>query len=826
MTTSDGSGSVGEIHIHDEMKESYLAYAMSVLVDRALPDIRDGLKPVHRRILQTLRDLNLTPGKKFLKCAKIVGDCLGNYHPHGDGAVYDAMVRMAQDFSLRYPLVFGQGNFGSIDGDPAAAYRYTEARMAGPAIDLLADIEYDTVDHRPNFDGRMLEPCVLPSAMPNLLVNGSSGIAVGMATNIPPHNLGEVCQAIRHVIDHPDCTVADLMQFIHGPDFPTGAVMCGNMGARQAYETGNGRLVVRSKITREVIDGKDALVVTEIPYGIKLGTVYESIQTAHTEEKIPGLQGMFGGVVGDGIRLVLTVKKGEDPDIVLNQLWEHTNLQYHFAINLIALDGGRPRTVTLKRMINAWLEHRQDVIVRRTRFLLARDEARLHIVDGLLAAIDVIDAIIALIRASDSSEQAKQALITQLHFSDRQAQAILDMQLRRLTGLERGKLTAERDALLAAITDYRDILARVERRNNMIKDDLVRLVQAYGDPRRTVIGDPVGDFDMEDLIDDEPCIVTITASGYIKRMAVGTFRVQRRGGKGVTGGQLKDEADEVAKVFSATNHQYLLVFTSLGRCHWLKVWQVPEASRTSRGKHLANVLALDPGESVTEIIPVREFSEDRFLLMATRQGQVKKTELSAYGNPRNGGIKAIKIADGDDLVDVVITNGTDEVLLATDDGQACRFSETDVRATGRDTGGVGAVDLAPGANVVSLVRLTAGAEVLTVCRKGYGKRTPWEEYRLIRRGGKGVINIDTGERNGPVVASLLVAPGDQIMVTTRKGQIVRMSVDGIRSTGRAASGVTIIDLDDGDEVGAVALCPPDTTLPDTTTPPASPPAAN
>ncbi len=824
MTTSDGSGTVGEIHIHDEMKESYLAYAMSVLVDRALPDIRDGLKPVHRRILQTLRDLNLTPGKKFLKCAKIVGDCLGNYHPHGDGAVYDAMVRMAQDFSLRYPLVDGQGNFGSIDGDPAAAYRYTEARMAGPAIDLLADIEYETVDTRPNFDGRMHEPCVLPSAMPNLLVNGSSGIAVGMATNIPPHNLGEVCQAIRHVIDHADCTVADLMQFIHGPDFPTGAVMCGNMGARQAYETGNGRLVVRSKITREVIDGKDALVVTEIPYGIKLGTVYESIQTAHTEEKIPGLQGMFGGVVGDGIRLVLTIKKGEDPDIVLNQLWEHTNLQYHFAINLIALDGGRPRTVGLKRMINAWLEHRQDVIIRRTRFLLARDEARLHIVDGLLAAIDVIDAIIALIRAADTSEQAKQQLITQLRFSDRQAQAILDMQLRRLTGLERGKLTAERDGLLAAIADYRDILARVERRNAMIKDDLIRLEKTYGDPRRTVIGDPVGDFDMEDLIDDEPCIVTITTSGYIKRMPVGTFRVQRRGGKGVTGGQLKDDSDEVAKVFSATNHQYLLVFTSLGRCHWLKVWQVPEASRTSRGKHLANVLALDEGESVTEIIPVREFSEDRFLLMATRQGQIKKTELSAYGNPRNGGIKAIKIAEGDDLVDVVITNGTDEVLLATDDGQACRFSETDVRATGRDTGGVGGVDLTPGASVVSLVRLVAGAEILTVCRKGFGKRTPWEEYRLIRRGGKGVINIDTSERNGPVVSSLLVAPGDQIMVTTRKGQIVRMPVDGIRSTGRAASGVTIIDLDDGDEVGAVALCPRETTPPPETTP--APPAAN
>ena len=827
MTTPDGTGTVGEIHIHDEMKESYLAYAMSVLVDRALPDVRDGLKPVHRRILQTLRDLNLTPGKKFLKCAKIVGDCLGNYHPHGDSAVYDAMVRMAQDFSLRYPLVAGQGNFGSIDGDMAAAYRYTEARMAGPAIEMLSDIEYETVDTRPNFDGRMHEPCVLPSALPNLLVNGSSGIAVGMATNIPPHNLGEVCAAIRHVIDHPDCVVADLMQFIHGPDFPTGAVMCGNMGARQAYETGNGRVVVRSKISREVIEGKDALVVTEIPYGIKLGTVYESIQTAHSEEKIPGLQGMFGGVVGNGIRLVLTIKKGEDPDIVLNQLWEHTNLQYHFAINLIALDGGRPRTVTLKRMIAAWLEHRQDVIIRRTRFMLARDEARLHIVDGLLAAIDVIDAIIALIRAADSGEQAKQQLISQLHFSDRQAQAILDMQLRRLTGLERGRLTDERDALLASISDYRDILARVERRNGMIKEDLTHLEKAYGDPRRTVIGDPVGDFDMEDLIEDEPCLVTLTSSGYIKRMPVGTFRVQRRGGKGVTGGQLKDESDEVAKVFSATNHQYLLVFTSLGRCHWLKVWQVPEASRTSRGKHLANVLALGEGESVTEIIPVREFSEDRFLLMATRQGQIKKTELSAYGNPRNGGIKAIKIAEGDDLVDVVITNGTDEVLLATDDGQACRFSETDVRATGRDTGGVGGVELESGASVVSLVRLVAGAEVLTVCRKGFGKRTPWEEYRLIRRGGKGVINIDTRDRNGPVVASLLVAPGDQIMVTTRKGQIVRMPVDGIRSTGRAAAGVTIVDLDEGDEVGAVALCPREITPPpETTNPPGSTAPAN
>ncbi|MEK7413844.1 MAG: DNA gyrase C-terminal beta-propeller domain-containing protein, partial [Planctomycetota bacterium] len=502
---------------------------------------------------------------------------------------------------------------------------------------------------------------------------------------------------------------------------------------------------------------------------------------------------------------------------------KHTNLQYHFAINLIALDGGRPRTVTLKRMIAAWVEHRQDVIIRRTRFMLARDEARMHIIDGLLAAIDVIDAIIALIRAADSSEQAKQQLITQLQFSDRQAQAILDMQLRRLTGLERGKLTAERDALLAAITDYRDILARVERRNEIIKADLTRMNERYGDPRRTVIGDAVGDFDMEDLIEDEPCIVTMTASGYIKRMPVGTFKIQRRGGKGVTGGSLKDEADEVAKVFSATNHQYLLVFTSLGRCYWLKVWQVPEASRVSRGKHLANVLSLDEGEAVTEVIPVREFSESQFLLMATRQGQVKKTELSAYGNPRNGGIKAIKLAEGDDLVDVIISNGSDEVLLATDDGSACRFSETDVRPTGRDTSGVTGIELEPNAKVVSLVRLTPGAEILTVCAKGYGKRTPWEEYRLIRRGGKGVTNINTSERNGSVVASLLVAPGDQIMVTTKKGQVVRMAIDGIRSTGRAAQGVTIVDLEEGDEVGAVALCPRDSETPQSEPPP---PAVN
>ena len=802
--------------IEHEMKESYLTYAMSVLVDRALPDVRDGLKPVHRRILQTLRDLNLTPGRKYLKSAKIVGDCLGNYHPHGDGSVYDAMVRMAQDFSLRYHLVDGQGNYGSIEGDAAAAYRYTEARMSPFCVEMMEDIQYETVDTRPNFDGRLQEPLVLPSRLPNLLVNGSSGIAVGMATNIPSHNLREVCGALIHLIDNPQAQVVDLMRFIKAPDFPTGALICGTAGVREAYETGRGRVVMRARTNIEEVEGKTAIVVTEIPYGIKLETITDSIKEADANETVKGLYSMTGGTVGDGIRLVISLKKGEDPDLVLNQLFEHTNLQYNFAINIVALDGGRPRTLGLRRLCQAWIEHRKEVIIRRTRFLLARDEARMHIVEGLLKAIDLIDQIIALIRAAPAVEVAKEGLISTWDFSERQAQAILDMQLRRLTGLERDKLTSEQNALLAAITDLRDILARDERQYGFIKADLTELMEKYGDERRSDIVPAVVGFDMEDLIEDEPCVVTITASGYIKRMPVETFRLQRRGGKGVSGGDLKDEADFVAQMFSATSHQYLLCFTNHGQVHWLKVYQVPESGRTSRGKHLANVLELDKDESITATIPVREFREDQFLLMATAQGQIKKTALAAYGNPRNGGIKGIKLAEGDVLVGVIITSGSDKILVASDDGQAVRFEEEDVRPTGRDTGGVGGIDLGAGAKVVSLVRQEEGAEVLTICVKGFGKRTAFEEYRLTRRGGKGVINIDTGERNGAVLASLAVRPGDELMLISRLGQVVRTSVDQIRSTGRAAQGVTILGLDEKDSLSSVAICPKEDAKPDET----------
>lgn len=798
------SESLGNLLIEEEMKESYLTYAMSVLVDRALPDIRDGLKPVHRRILYSMRDLNLGSGTRYQKSARIVGHCIGNYHPHGDSAVYDAMVRMAQDFSLRYPLVDGQGNFGSIDGDSPAAYRYTEARMDRAATEMLEDILLDTVDMRKTFDEQNDEPIVLPSKIPNLLVNGSSGIAVGMATNIPPHNLTEVCGAAIHLIDNPVATVDDLMQFIRAPDFPTGGFICGTGGIRAAYETGRGRLLMRAKVHTEEIRGRDCLVVTEIPYGIKLSTIVQSIDRAYREEAVKGISEVNGGTVKEGIRLVLELKRGEDPELVLNQLWKHTNLQSTFSFNMIALDGGRPRTVGLRRMLQAWIDHRREVIIRRTRFLLARDEARLHIVQGLLKAIDIIDEIIALIRSSPSVDYARTELVERYDFSTRQAQAILDMQLRRLTGLERDKLIDERDELEARIADYRDILARDERQFGIIKDDLNYIMSKFGDERRTVITHAVGDLNMEDLIDDTECVVTITNSGYIKRLPVDTYRTQRRGGRGVSGGKLKGDDDFVSVVMRASNHQYLLFFTTLGKVRWLKVYEVPAANRTSRGKALANVLDLAEGEQISATIPLRDFPEDNFLFMATAQGVVKKCPLSAFGRPRAAGIIALTLAEGDRLVSTVVTTGDDVILLASNDGQACRFHEGDVRPTGRTSAGVRGIRLADGAEVVSMVRCEEGQDILSICEGGYGKRTPWEEYRQTARGGKGVINIATNERNGKVVASLPVQDGDEIICMSRGGMVVRTKVDDIRTTGRAAAGVTIINLNGDDRLVGVA----------------------
>ncbi len=810
--SSDGDAKT--LLIEEEMRESYLTYAMSVLVDRALPDLRDGLKPVHRRILQSMRDLNLTAGAKYQKSATIVGHCLGRYHPHGDTSVYDAMVRLAQDFSLRYTLADGQGNFGSIEGDSAAAYRYTEARMSPLGDMMMEDIQYDTVQHRKNFDGEHEEPTVLPAKLPNLLVNGSSGIAVGMATNIPPHNLREVCDAIIHLLEQPSATVAELMRFIRAPDFPTGGYICGTAGLREAYETGRGRVVMRARIEKDVHDHRDCLIVTEIPYGIKLGTIIESISQAHADERLKGLNNV-NNLSSDGkIRLMLGLKKGEDPDLMLNLLWEHTNLQYSFAINMVALDGGRPRTVNLRRMCQAYIEHRKEVIVRRTRFLLIREEARIHIVEGQLKAIDVIDEVIRIIRAAESVEAARQQLIAAFAFSERQAQAILDMQLRRLTGLERGRLESERAELQKAIDDYRDLLARDERQYALIREDLVRLREKHGDDRRTEIIAAASDLVMEDLIEDRPCANTLTHSGYVKRLPTETFRLQRRGGKGDSGGSLKNEEDFLARVFAATNHQTLLVFTTMGKAYMLKAYQIPESGRTARGIHLANLLSMAADERITEIIPVTEFLDNRFLLMATAQGQVKKTELAAYANRRNSGLKAIKLAEGDHLVDVVITSGQDEVLVATADGQACRFHEQDCRPMGRDTSGVVGIDLAAGSKVVSLLCIASTAvpgipvpEILTICMNGYGKRTPFEEYRLTRRGGKGVINIDTSERNGPVLASLAVSPGDQLMLMTTKGQVIRLPIDGIRSTGRNAQGVKIVEIEPGDTLSGATLLP-------------------
>ena len=801
---ADGNPRERDLLIEEEMKESYLTYAMSVLVDRALPDIRDGLKPVHRRILYSMRDLNLNPGSKYQKSAKIVGQCIGNYHPHGDTAVYDAMVRMAQDFSLRYMLVDPQGNFGSIDGDSAAAYRYTEARMTAMASEMLEDIQYDTVDLKPNFDESRQEPVVLPSKAPNLLINGSSGIAVGMATNIPPHNLSEVCTAAIHLIDNPAATVEDLMKIIVAPDFPTGGFICGRGGIRTAYETGRGRLIMRAKMHEEEIRGAQVLVVTEVPYGIKTGTIKDSIIKAVRDEHITGLSDVRGGATGDGLRLELVLKRGEDPELIKNQLWKHTNLQATFGINMVALDGGRPRTVGLKRLINAWVEHRREVIVRRTRFLLARDEARLHIVHGLLKAIDIIDDIIALIRASQTTEEAKTGLIERWHFSERQAQAILDMQLRRLTGLEREKLETERDELEARIADYRDILANEARQYGIIKDDLGYLIDKFGDERRSIVIDAVGDLAAEDLIEDEECVVTITESGYIKRLPADTYRTQRRGGKGVTGSKLKDDEDFVRHMFTASTHDYLLIFTNHGKVHWLKVYELPQMSRTARGRALPNVVNFAPGEELQTCFALRDFPDDRYLLFATERGQVKKTVLSAYGRPRQGGVKAIKLADDDRLIATEITNGDNEVMLATRNGQAIRFHEQDCREMGRDTGGVIGIDLAEGDTVVSMLVRDEG-EVLTICANGSGKRTPFDDYRLTRRGGKGVININA-ERNGDVVASLPVLEGDEILLISRLGMVVRTRVADVRVTGRAAAGVRVIGLSDGDELISVARC--------------------
>jgi len=792
------------VPIEEEMRKSYLAYAMSVIVGRALPDIRDGLKPVHRRVLYTMQSLGLAWNRAYKKSAKVVGEVLGKYHPHGDAPVYEALVRMVQEFSLRYPLVDGQGNYGSIDGDPPAAYRYTEARLAKIAHEMLADIDKGTVDFVPNFDESEQEPTVLPTRLPNLLVNGSSGIAVGMATNIPPHNLSEVVDGLVMLIDNPAATVDDLMAVIKGPDFPTRGYIYGTAGIREAFTTGRGTITMRAKAHAEKMrGGREAIIVTELPYQVNKATLIEKIAELAREKKIEGISEIRDESSREGIRIVLEVGRGEIPQILLNQLHKHTQMQSTFGVIMLALVDRRPQVVTLKEMLEAFIRFRREVVTRRTRFDLARAEERAHILEGLRKAVEQLDLVIRLIRGAENPEAAKDALVRRLELTEVQAKAILDMRLQRLTQLERHKIVEEHEQTLALIADLKDILASEGRLMRIIKEELLTLKAEYGDERRTEILTETTELTIEDLLADEEMVVTITRSGYIKRTHVDLYRSQRRGGKGVTGMETKEE-DVVQDLFIATTHSYLLFFTSQGRVHWLKVHEIPEGGRQAKGKAMANLLALAETERVAAVLPIREFEAGGFILFATKQGKVKKTELEAYSHPRAGGIQAIALEEGDEVMAARRTDGQREVVMSTKKGTIIRFSEEECRPMGRVTAGVRGIDVEDGDQVIAAEVVLEGAALLTVTERGYGKQTPLEEYRLQGRAGKGIIDIKTGGRNGDVVGVVQARPGDDILVVTTKGKIIRMHAPDVSSQGRNTWGVRVIDLDPDDQVGSVA----------------------
>jgi DNA gyrase subunit A len=797
--------------IEDEMRDSFIDYSMSVIVQRALPDVRDGLKPVHRRILYAMHENGLLPNRPFKKSATVVGDVLGRYHPHGDSAVYDALVRMVQSFSLRYPLVQGQGNFGSVDGDSAAAYRYTEARLSPIATEMLADIDKQTVDFSPNFDDRLTEPTVLPARVPNLLVNGSSGIAVGMATNIPPHNLREVVSACVHLIDNPDATIDDLRRHIRGPDFPTGGMIYGQEGIRDAYETGRGRVVIRARAeVEELPSGRERIIVTELPFQVNKARLIELIAELVRDKKIEGVSDMRDESDRDGMRVVIELKRDAIPQIVLNQLYKHTPMQSTFGVIMLSLVNGQPRVLKLKEMLAYFVEHRHTVLTRRTQFELGKALDREHILEGLKIAVDNIDEVIAIIRGSDNSEEAGQRLRERFALSERQSDAILNMRLAKLTGLEIEALESELTEVRALIADLRDILENRERRFGIIKDELLEVAAKYGDERRTeILSDVSGDFSIEDLIADEPMVVTVSHSGYIKRIPVDTYRKQGRGGRGISGMGTKDE-DWVEHLFVANTHDYLMFFTRDGQCYWLKVHAIPQAGRASRGKPIVNLINLGADEKIAALVPVREFSDDRYLMFATRNGVVKKTVLSAYGNPRVVGLNAINVLEGDELISVQFTDGRSEVILATRGGMAIRFPERNVREMGRATTGVRGISLEGDDVVIGMVVLDAPEQreadttLLVVTERGMGKRTGVDEYRMQHRGGKGVINVKTTDKNGKVVAIMPVCPGDELMLITRAGIVNRQAVDPIRVIGRNTQGVRLINLDNGDAVMDVA----------------------
>jgi DNA gyrase subunit A len=790
--------------LEDEMRESFIDYSMSVIVQRALPDVRDGLKPVHRRILYAMSEAGLSPGRAYKKSATVVGDVLGKYHPHGDSAVYDSMVRMVQSFSLRYPLVDGQGNFGSVDGDSAAAYRYTEARLMPIATELLADIDKETVRYADNFDGSRQEPTVLPARVPNLLINGSSGIAVGMATNIPPHNLREIVAATTALIDNPDLPQEALETLVQGPDFPTGGFVCGREGIRDAYRTGRGRVVMRARAGIEQVDANsERIVVTEIPFMVNKSRLIEQIAQLVRDKKLTDIRDMRDESDRDGMRIVIELKRDAVPEIVLNRLYKHTQMQSTFGVILLALVDGEPKVMSLREMLEHFIRHRLVVIVRRSEYDLARALEREHILEGLKIAVDNIDEVIRIIRASSDTDTASQQLQDTFELSERQAKAILDMRLARLTGLEIDKLEEELAEVRALISELRRILGSEDVRMGILKDELAEVAEKYGDARRTEVTHAVGAFNVEDLIVEEDMVVTVSRQGYVKRLPVGTYRAQRRGGRGLRGMETKEE-DWVEHLFVASTHDYLMIFTRQGQCYWIKVWEIPVGSRISRGKPIVNLLNLQGDEQIAAVVPVREFAEDRFLIFGTRQGIVKKTALSAYGNIRSVGLNAINIAEGDELIDVRITSGDDEILIASRKGIAIRFREEDARAMGRATGGVRGLRLRKGDEVVGMVVAPEDSTILVVSENGLGKRTPLGEYRLQKRGGSGVINLKVSEKTGEVVTVRAVTDDEQLMMITRNGVVNRQRVSEIRVIGRATQGVKLVHLDKGDAVVDVA----------------------
>jgi DNA gyrase subunit A len=802
----DEKGQRVPVNIEDQMRESYMDYAMSVIIGRALPDARDGLKPVHRRILYAMFREGLLHNRRYSKCAGVVGEVLKRYHPHGDSAVYDALVRLAQEWNLRYPLVDGQGNFGSIDGDSAAAYRYTECRLTELAEELLADIDKETVDFVPNFDDSTQEPLVLPTRVPNLLINGSAGIAVGMATNIPPHNLGEVCDALVALIEQPELTIDELMRFIPGPDFPTAGFICGQGAIRAAYHEGRGILTVRARATVETDDksGRSSIIVTEIPYQVNKARLVERIAELVNERKLDGISDLRDESDRDGMRIVIELKRDAVAEVLLNQLYKHTPLQESFGVNMLAIVDGRPRLLNLKEALLVFLRHRREVVVRRTVYDLRKAEERLHVLAGLKIAIDNLDRAIAIIRGATEPATAREQLMAAFGLSQIQAQAILDMRLQRLTGLERDKIVEEHAETEKAIARFRQILADEREISKIIADELRGLREKYGDARRTQIVAEVGAISVEDLIVEEDMVVTISHEGYIKRNAVGLYRAQRRGGRGKIGASTRDE-DFVEHLFVASTHAYILIFTTTGKVYWLKVHEIPQAGRAARGRSITNLLSLKPEEKLSAFLPVREFQPGRWLFFATRRGLVKKTDLMQYASPRPSGIIAIALEEGDEVIGVRPTDGTKQVILSTRDGQAIRFKEDEARSMGRDTYGVWGMKLDEGDDeVVALDLVEPGATLLAVSENGYGKRTEMDEYRLTRRGGKGIITMKTTDKTGRVIGVRMVTDEDQIMLVTSGGKVIRLRVNEIRLIGRNTQGVRLIDLEGGERVASVA----------------------